>query len=134
MSRGTALGRVTKCLKDHHVDTTKKLKKAPKEWQELFICDRESHEREGEARIFTLVLKTWGSESWRTSGAISFRIPRSGQQGDETVEPVGGGEAKGNSCDSVILILIMMVMILLLFITPITQVAVGPTGFLVPPS
>ena len=51
MSRGTALGRVTECLKDHHVDTTKKLKKAPKEWQELVICDRESHEREGEARI-----------------------------------------------------------------------------------
>ena len=57
MSRGTALGRVTKCLKDHHVDTTKKLKKAPKEWQELFICDRESHEREGEARIFHVGLE-----------------------------------------------------------------------------
>ena len=60
MSRGTALGRVTKCLKDHHVDTTKKLKKAPKEWQELFICDRESHEREGEARIFHVGLEDVG--------------------------------------------------------------------------
>ena len=63
------------------------------QWQELFICDRESHEREGEARIFHVGLE----------GVADFRgnlVPRSGQQGDETVEPVGGGEAKGNSCDS----------------------------------
>ena len=91
MSRGTALGRVTKCLKDHHVDTTKKLKKAPKEWQELVICDRESHEREGEARIFHVGLEDVG-----VGELADFRgnlVPRSGQQGDETVEPVGGGEA-----------------------------------------
>ena len=98
MSRGTALGRVTKCLKDHHVDTTKKLKKAPKEWQELVICDRESHEREGEARIFHVGLEGVGiGELADIRGNL---VPRSGQQGDKTVEPVGGGEAKGNSCDS----------------------------------
>ena len=80
------------------MDATKKLKKAPKEWQELIVCDRESHEREGEARIIQ-----GGLEDVGIGELADYRgnlVPRSGQQGDETVEPVGGGEAKGNSCDS----------------------------------
>ena len=68
--------RGTKCLKDHHVDTTKKLKEAPKEWQELVVCDRERVTRErGRLEVFTVVLKSWGFHRWRTSGALHGEIP-----------------------------------------------------------
>ena len=68
------------------MDTTKKLKKAPKEWQELVICDRESHERVGETRIIHGGLEDVGIGELADFGGNL--VPRSGQQGDETIEPV----------------------------------------------
>ena len=42
----------------------------------------------GRLEFFTVVLKTWGLKLADFRGNL---VPRSGQQGDETVEPVGVG-------------------------------------------